>query len=54
MSEVMMEPTEVNLIALTKARLETVLQEARKDEAKLRKSLELKRLKRRIRGAKSN
>ena len=36
-------------IALTTARLETVLQEAKKDEAKLKQILETRRMKRRLR-----
>lgn len=37
----------------TKARLETVLQETQKDEAKLKKVLEMRRLKRRLQARKT-
>lgn len=52
MSEVALEQTKANAIAVTEARLETVLQETRKDEAKLKRGLEMRRLKRRLRAGK--
>ena len=48
MSEVTLEQTRPNPVALTKARLEAALLEARKDETKLKQTLEMKRLKRRL------
>jgi len=50
MGGAVMEPNKANTVALTTARLETVLQEARKDEAKLKRILEMRRMKRRLRG----
>ncbi|WP_161967951.1 hypothetical protein [Fimbriiglobus ruber] len=50
MSEAVLDQqNKVKAVALTTARLETVLQEARKDEAKLKQILEMRRMKRRLR-----
>jgi hypothetical protein len=48
MSEAVLEQNK-KAVALTKARLETVLQETRKDEARLQRILEMRRMKRRLR-----
>ena len=48
MSNVAQDPVRREAVAQINARLESVLQEMRKDEAKLLDSLELKRLKRRL------
>jgi hypothetical protein len=48
MSEAVLEQTKAEAIALTTARLDTVLQEARKDEAKLKRILEMRRMRRRL------
>lgn len=53
MSDVVMERNKDKAVALTTARLETVLQEARKDEEKLKRILEIRRMKRRLRAAKA-
>ncbi len=53
MSEVVLEQAKAKAIALTNARLETVLQETRKDEARLKKVLEIRQLKRRLRAGKT-
>lgn len=53
MSEALLErPDKAKSVALTKARLEAVLQETRKDEARMKRILEMRRLKRRLRGVK--
>lgn len=52
MSEAVLEKEKAKAIALTTARLEIVLQEAKKDEAKLKDILEKRRLKRRLRARK--
>jgi len=49
MSEVTQEQAKAKAIAIITARLEHVLQEAKKDEAKLKQILEMRRLKRRLR-----
>jgi hypothetical protein len=48
MSESVLESSKATAALITE-RLETVLQEARKDEAKLKRILEMRRLKRRLR-----
>lgn len=45
---IVVENSKTKAAALTGARLETVLHEARKDEARLKKILEMRRLKRRL------
>jgi hypothetical protein len=54
MSEAMLElqKNKAKAVALTTARLDNVLQEAKKDEAKLKRILELRRMKRRLRASK--
>lgn len=49
MTEVMLKQSKATSAALTKARLEAVLHETQRDEAKLRKILQMRRLKRRLR-----
>ena len=49
MSEAVLDQDKAKAVALTTARLEAVLQEARKEEAKLKRILEMRRLKRRLR-----
>lgn len=51
MNETTPERNKERAAALTTERLETFLQEARKDEAKLKRILEMRRLKRRLRAA---
>lgn len=53
MTEVVLEQSKAKAVALTKARLEAVLQETQKDEAKLKKTLEMRRLKRHLRAGKA-
>jgi hypothetical protein len=48
MREIVLENNKAKAVALTTERLETVLQEARKDEARLKNILEMRRLKRRL------
>ena len=52
MSEIVLEQDKANAVALTKARLETALKETRRDETKLKRMLEMRRLKRRLRAGK--
>lgn len=52
MSEAVLEHEKAKAIALTTARLEHVFQEAKKDEAKLKRILEMRRMKRRLRAGK--
>jgi hypothetical protein len=49
MSEAAMEQTKAKAVALTNARLYTVLQQTRKDESRLKRILDLRRMKRRLR-----
>lgn len=49
MSEAVLEQDKAKAVALTQARLQTVLSETRKDEARLKRILEARRLKRRLR-----
>lgn len=49
MSEITVGQSKETSIALTTERLGTFLQEARKDEAKLKRVLEMRRMKRRLR-----
>lgn len=48
MSEPVEEHGEARAVALTTARLERLLQQTRKDEARLKRILEVRRLKRRL------
>ena len=52
MSDAVLEQEKAKAIAVTSARLEAVLQKAREDEAKLKRFLEIRRLKRRLLGGK--
>jgi len=52
MSEPTTEEAKAKAVALTEARLESLLHEVRKDEATLKRILELRRLKRRLRDQK--
>ncbi len=53
MSEIVSDQDKANAVDLTNARLERVLQETRKDEAKLMRILELRRLRRRLNAEKA-
>jgi len=53
MSEVVLEQTKAQAVALTTARLQAVLQETRKDEDRLKRILEMRRLKRRVHSGKA-
>jgi hypothetical protein len=48
MSEATLEQEQAKAVALTTARLDAILQAARKDEAKLKRILEMRRMKRRL------
>lgn len=52
MSEIMVDQDKAQAVALTKQRLNTVLTETRKDEAKLKLILEMRRLRRRQKASK--
>lgn len=51
MTEIALDQSKSNAVARTKARLEEVLQETQKNEAKLKEALERRRLQRRLRAS---
>ena len=53
MSEAVLDQDRAKALTLIKARLEAALQETRRDEARLKRILEMRRLKRRIRTVKT-